>query len=25
MEMIMAGKTEELNRRIYEIGEGVFQ
>ena len=25
MEMIMAGETEELNRMIYEIGEGVFQ
>ena len=24
MEMIMAGETEELNRMIYEIGEGVF-
>lgn len=25
MSMIMAGETEELNRMIYEIGEGVFQ
>jgi hypothetical protein len=25
MEMIMAGETEELNRMIYELGEGVFQ
>jgi len=25
MDMIMAGETEELNRMIYEIGEGVFQ
>ena len=24
-DMIMAGKSEELNRMIYEIGEGVFQ
>lgn len=25
MEMIMNGETEELNRMICEIGEGVFQ
>jgi hypothetical protein len=24
MSMIMAGETEELNRMIYEIGEGAF-
>jgi hypothetical protein len=25
LDMIMAGESEELNRMIYEIGEGVFQ
>jgi len=24
-DMIMDGETEELNRMIYELGEGVFQ
>jgi len=24
MKMIMSGETEELNRMIYEIGEGAF-
>ena len=24
MSMIMAGETEELNRMIYELGEGAF-